>query len=160
MRQCEARTLTLTSAGVADLMGAVLEKGGRFGFLARGTSMVPFLRDGDVLTIASLDNRQPRLGDVLAFSYPGEKGPNLVVHRIVGYKRPAIVLQGDGNGCTPEIISSERILGRLVKVERDGRRVRLGLGPERRLIAWLSRTRLLWTVVWPVWHRVREFLNR
>ncbi len=141
-------------------MTAVLEKGGRLGFRARGTSMVPLVRDGDILTIAPLANRRPRLGDVVAFSYPAKRGPNLVVHRVVGFTRPATVLQGDGNGCTPEIISSEYILGQLVKVERDGRRVRLGLGPERRFIAWLSRTRLLWTLVWPVWRHVRHHFRR
>ena len=51
-----------------------------------------------------------------------------MVHRVVGRQRTGFVVQGDGNGCTPEIVSSENILGRLVKVERDGRHVRLGLG--------------------------------
>ncbi len=160
MRLVEGKTVTLPNAAAAELMKDVLKKGGLFSFRARGTSMVPFLREGDTLAIAPLENQRPRPGDVVAFSYSTQRGPNLVVHRVVGRQGTAFVVQGDGNGCSPEIIRSENILGRLVKVERDGRRVRLGLGPERGLIAWLSRSRLLWGLIWPVWHQVRKFLKR
>ena len=156
----EEKTLTLPSAAVVELMKAVLEKGGLFGFRAHGTSMAPFLRDGDTLIIAPLTNRQPRIGDVVAFSYPTAQGAALVVHRVVGRQKTGLVIQGDGNGCTPEIIHSENLLGRLVKVEREGGQSHLGLGPERRLIAWLSRTRLLWSTVWPAWREVRQLFKR
>ena len=41
------------------------------------------------------------------------------------------------------IVSLPGILGRVTRIERAGRRVRLGLGPERALIAVLSRRGLL-----------------
>jgi len=141
-------------------MEAVLEKGGSFGFRAHGTSMVPFIWDGDNLTIASIANYTPRLGEVLAFSYPAGQGSGLVVHRVVGRKGAGLILQGDGNDCAPELVFPENVLGRLVQVRRNGRVVRLGLGPERRLIAWLSRTRLLWTLVWPLWRCVRRVFRQ
>lgn len=122
--------------------------------------MTPFIRDGDTLTIAPLASRPPRLGEVVAFSCPIEKQAKLVVHRVVGRKESGFVVQGDGNGCAPEIVSSQNILGRLVKVERGGRYVSLGLGPERRLVAWLSRTRLLWSLVWPAWCGFRQVFRR
>jgi hypothetical protein len=156
----EEKTLTLPNAAIAELMEAVLEKGGLIGFRAHGTSMTPFLRDGDTLTFAPLANRQPRLGDVVAFSRPTEREPTLVVHRVVGRQKTGLVIQGDGNGQAPEIIPSESMLGRLVKAERDGRQFHLGLGPERRLIAWLSRTGLLWSLLWPIWCEVRQFFKR
>jgi hypothetical protein len=39
--------------------------------------------------------------------------------------------------------SPDDLLGRVTRVERGGRRVRLGLGLERLAIAWLSRIGLL-----------------
>jgi hypothetical protein len=159
LKLSDENVLTLSTAAVTELMSAVLEKGGLFGFRAHGTSMVPFLRDRDTLTIAPLANQPPRLGDVVAFSFPTEKGARLVVHRVVGRQGICLAVQGDGNGCTRETISPENILGRLVKVEREGKCVRVGLGPERWLIAWLSRTKLLWSLVWPVWRRVGELFK-
>jgi len=158
LKPLEEKALTLPNAAVADLMRAVLDRGGLFGFRARGTSMTPFLRDGDTLTIAPLAVESPRIGDVLAFSYPTGNGSRLVVHRLVGRRGRNLVLQGDASGSTPEIISSEDILGRLVKVVRKGEHVRLGLGPERGLIAWLSCTGVLWGLVWPMWCQVRKIL--
>lgn len=160
MKPLEEKALTLTGAVVAELMQAVLEKGGRFRFCAHGGSMTPFIRDGDTLTIAPLEGRPPRLGEVVAFSCPIENQPKLVVHRVVGRQGSGFIVQGDGNGCVPEIVLSQNILGLLVQVERGGRCVSLGLGPERRLVAWLSRTRLLWSLVWPVWRGFRHPFSR
>jgi len=155
----EQGTLVLPTRGVAELMEAVLESGSLFRFRAHGTSMAPFLRDGDNLTIAPIANRVPQVGDILAISYPTGKGPGLVVHRVVERKGAGLVLQGDGNGSAPELVLPENILGRVVQVRRNGRLVRLGLGPERRLIGWLSRTRLLWRLVWPLWRKVRRVIK-
>jgi len=121
--------------------------------------MVPFIRDGDTVTIAPLTSRLPGLGEVVAFSYPPELGSRLVVHRVVGRRRSGFIVRGDGNGSTSEMVSSENMLGRVARVERDGRCVRLGLGPERWLIAWLSRSRVLWSFVWPVWRAIRQIFK-
>ena len=52
-------------------MRAVLEKGRAFRFEARGTSMLPLIRDGDVVTVTPLSGGGPRTGDVVAFADPG-----------------------------------------------------------------------------------------
>ncbi len=148
----DKKTLALSARVLVDLLEAVLGKGCLFRFCAHGGSMMPFVRDGDTLTIAPLGDRPPRLGEVVAFSCPTEEGIRLVIHRIVGRRRNGFVVRGDAEGCIPEIVSPENILGRLVKVQRDGRHVRLGLGPERILIAWLGRARLLWISILPSWH--------
>lgn len=118
--------------------------------------MTPFIRDGDIVTIAPLAGQAPLFGEIVAFFRSNEFQSVLVIHRIVGRWSRGFAVQGDGNVCTPEFVPSENILGRVVKVERDGRPVRLGLGPERRLLAWLSRTRLIWKLVWPVWSRLPQ----
>jgi signal peptidase I len=160
LKLLEGNTLSLSGQAVEDLLQAVLDKGALFRFRARGGSMTPFIRDGDAITIAPLDGRPPRLGEVVAFSHLDAKQSDLVIHRVVERRGGDFVIQGDGNGLTQEIVPLEVILGRVVKVEHDGRCVRLGFGPERLMVAWLSRTRLLWNFVWPVWNRVRQVLRR
>lgn len=159
MRPRKEQTLRVPGTVFMDFMRAVLEKGKPFRFRARGPSMTPFIRDGDTLTIAPLGGCPPRLGEVVAFSHLADKGESLVVHRVVGRQPKGFVIQGDGNGCTPEIIPSGSILGRVVKVERNGHCIRLGLGLERRLIAWLSRTNLFWKLAWPVWNGLNAWLR-
>jgi hypothetical protein len=140
-------------------MQAVLEKGGLFRFCAKGASMTPFVRDGDTITIAPLGNLPPRLGEVVAFR-DQMNGLRPVVHRVVGRHAEGFIVQGDGNGCMPEVAPPELVLGRLVKLERNGRPIRLGLGPERRILAWMSRSRFLWKRIWPAWNRIRPFFRK
>jgi len=137
-----AAELPLSGQGLQDLMRAVLAKGVPFRFCARGWSMTPFIRNGDVITVSPLRGALPEVGEVVAFVRPGSTKP--VVHRVIARRGTASWIQGDS---VPDhadgIIPAENILGRVTRVERSGRQVWLGLGPERYLIAWLSRARLL-----------------
>lgn len=148
----KAGDLPLSGQALLDLMQAVLGKGVPFRFCARGWSMAPFIRDGDVITISPLGNGPPRIGDVVAFVRPG--AGNLVVHRVVARRGSGSLIQGDSLGeRTDGIIPAENLLGQVTRVERNGHDVRLGLGPERRAIAWLSRTSRLvplrmWLTQW------------
>jgi hypothetical protein len=138
----QADELPLSGQALLSLMEAVLARGVPFRFCARGWSMAPFIQDGDVITVTPFRRVPPGVGEVVAFTRPG-KG-NLVVHRVVGRHGADLLVQGDGvEECTDGIISAQRLLGRVTRVERDGRDVWLGLGPERYAIAWLSRTRRL-----------------
>jgi hypothetical protein len=148
----KAQELPLSGQALLELMRAVLARGVPFRFCARGWSMAPFIQDGDVITISPLPQAGPRVGEVVAFVRPGVG--KLVVHRVVDRLGTASFIQGDSR---PEyadgMIAPENLLGRVTRIERDGRDVRLGLGPERTAIAWLSRRRLLsplrgWLAPW------------
>jgi hypothetical protein len=125
--------------------------------------MSPFIRDGDVITIApvqpsnwnpdatTLSSLPPGeapgvrpygIGQVVAFVNPVNQ--RLVVHRIIGRHESRFVIQGDSlAGLSADMVHREDILGRVVRVERGTKRVWLGLGPERYAIAILSRVGLL-----------------
>jgi hypothetical protein len=134
----KADELPLSGATLLDLMRAVLARDVPFRFCARGWSMAPFIRDGDVITVAPLGSSRPGVGEVVAFIRP-EAG-NLVVHRVVARRDAAVFIQGDSlPECPDGIIPRENLLGRVTRIERNGHEVRLSLGPERYLIAWLSR---------------------
>ncbi|MCX6844936.1 MAG: S26 family signal peptidase [candidate division WOR-3 bacterium] len=124
--------------------------------------MSPFIRDGDVITIAP-SGRKPKapgcgIGQVVAFVSPVNE--RLVVHRIIGRHQSRFLIQGDNlPGPGADLIDRDDILGRVVRVERGGKRVWLGLGPERYVIAVLSRTGLLLPVRWRA-SALTRFLRR
>lgn len=134
--------LTLSGRALLDLMQAVLAKGVPFRFRARGWSMSPFIQDGDVITIAPFRVAPPKIGEVVAFVRPVLG--NLVVHRVIALHGHAALIQGDSVPDQSDgLIPLENLLGRVTRIERHGQAAWLGLGPERNLIAWLSRARLL-----------------
>jgi hypothetical protein len=148
---------TLSIPVLIELLRAVLDKGKPFRFEATGGSMSPFVRDGDVITVSPLSDSSPRLGDVVAFIRP-EDG-KLVVHRVVGERDGFYLIRGDSASNCADVIPRANILGRVSRVERNGKRVYLGLGPERQLIAFLTRGELLWPLLRPVWRLVRPVVR-
>jgi hypothetical protein len=130
--------LPLSGASLAGLMAEVLGKGVPFRFEARGESMHPAVRDGDVLTVAPLEGRSLRPGDVVAFVHPGTGGVR--VHRVVALDGGRYVLKGDNALGADPLVEPGGILGRVVGLERDGRQRRLGPAPLAAAVARLSRT--------------------
>ena len=125
--------------------------------------MSPFIRDGDVVTVAPLRplDRSPHartpsspsaanvteardcgIGQIVAFVSALSR--RLFVHRIIGRRESGFLIKGDNlSGPLADTVRPEDILGRVVRIERGRKRVWLGLGPERHAIAVLSRSGLL-----------------
>jgi hypothetical protein len=133
--------LSLSGPALEEFLRDVLSRGVRFRFRARGMSMEPFIRDGDVVTVAPADRRLPGVGDVVASCHP--RDGHLIVHRIIAVAASGIVLKGDANDFADGVIPPGGVLGRVVAVSRCGRRVGFGGGPERVAVASLSRHGLL-----------------
>ena len=136
----EGGAYALSGGGLLELMSATLRRGACFRFTARGFSMDPFVRDGDVLTVGPVRGR-PALGRVVAVRDPATG--RLVVHRVVARGSGGVLVRGDGAGQADGVAGPGDVLGQVVAVERRGRRVRLGSGPERRAVSALSRAGLL-----------------
>ncbi|HYK90012.1 MAG TPA: S26 family signal peptidase [Acidobacteriota bacterium] len=103
--------------------------------------MAPFIRDGDVITLRPCRDCPPRTGDVVAFVHPVSE--QLLIHRVLAMNGCSFMTQGDNAPVNDGMIPEERVLGRVVAVERNGTRVRFGLGVERFLIVVLVRSKLL-----------------
>ena len=150
--------LSLSKEALIELLRAVFGKGLPFRFRAGGSSMHPFIRDGDVITLHPLPENLPRLGDVVAYVQP--QNGRLTVHRVVGKTGHSFLIRGDnlldGDGAIPEV----DILGYVTAVERDGKWVTFGLGSERRMIAFLSRRELLFQIRRCVRFLVRFIVRR
>jgi hypothetical protein len=150
--------LKLSGSALVEILQAVLDKQVPFRFRAKGFSMTPFIKDGDVITVSPLTGVLPCLGDVVAFTQP-ETG-RLAVHRIVGKKGRYFLLKGDNIYSGQDAVPQKNLLGFVKIVERNGKQVFLGLGPERFLIALLTRTGLLFRLLTPLRKLVRLFVKR
>jgi signal peptidase I len=130
--------LPISDETLQKLMQDVLAKGAAFQFRAKGWSMTPFVKDGDVITIAPITKEKPAVGKVVAFIKPSFN--HLVVHRVIGKQGEAFLIQGDNTAGQPDgLVLPGDILGCVTQVMRDGRQVFLGQGLERYLVAILSR---------------------
>jgi signal peptidase I len=88
-----------------------------------GTSMVPSIQPGDVLSIQLVDPKEVSLGDVVVYEREGV----LIVHRVVGIfaapSEPYLVTRGDRSLRDDAPIRTGELLGRVVSIERKNRRV-------------------------------------
>lgn len=119
-------------------MTAVLGKGAKFRFKARGTSMTPFVLSGDLITITPQRKKTIQVGKIVAFRRPEDE--KVVVHRVVAVSAINVLINGDDQPRYSDgWVAKENIIGEVTRIERNGRSVWLGLGFERYLIAFLSR---------------------
>jgi SAM-dependent methyltransferase len=147
--------LHLSNQGQLELLRGMMERGVSLRTSARGFSMAPFIHDEDVLTIAPLKDRMPHIGEVVAFTWP-DTG-KLVIHRVIRRVGDAWLVRGD-NGLTADgLVARENILGAVMRIQRNGREVQVGLGAERVLIALLQRANVLTRLVNIAW-RIRRIL--
>lgn len=154
----EGREASLTGQALIEILQAVLNKNMPFRFRATGYSMFPFIFNGDVVTISPLSNIAPRIGDVVAIIHP--ESEKLAVHRVVGKKGNYFLIKGDNLVDADGFVPMAKVLGRISKVERNGKKISFGLGPERILIAFLARKRRVYPFVNPIWKLARPILRK
>lgn len=112
--------VSLPSSVVMELIQAVHEKGVSCRFKAKGYSMTPSIRDGDVITVSPLKDISPRRGDVVVFRHP-ERPQQMHVHRVLYAKNKKYYIRGDNCPDSDGWIQIEHILGRISRVERKGK---------------------------------------
>lgn len=145
-----------------DLLGEVLQsflsEETAIRFTAPGKSMLPFVRDGDILTITPLSQAKLNIGNVVAFIHPTNK--NLLVHRVIDKQGSQFLIKGD-NGLllTDGWIHESQLIGCVTRVERDKKKIRFGFGLERYLIAFLSKYNLLTRIYYQL-GRIRTKTSR
>jgi signal peptidase I len=99
-----------------------------------GTSMAPFLQEGDFIEVTSVRREDLRMGDLLVFQ---RAGGVLTVHRflrwIVEDAQAPLLTKGDATGSLDELVPFQRIIGRVVMILREGVRISM-LSPRARVI--------------------------
>jgi len=88
----------------------------------RGGSMRATFRPGDCIIFEEVSTDSLRTGDVVVFRSTGDSGTD-IVHRIVSLDDESIEVKGDNNPSdATETVAPRNILGKVVAVERNGRR--------------------------------------
>jgi ribosomal protein S18 acetylase RimI-like enzyme len=96
------REVRIKHAELSDISTEILERGGLFRFKAYGSSMYPFIQDGDVLTV------QP-----------------IVVEKKFTNGQCVFVMRGDSGLSTNEQVPAGHVLGRVMSVRRGQKVIQL-----------------------------------
>ena len=133
----------IASDAFLSLAQDILAAGHSLRFKARGRSMAPFVRDGDILTIAPASGQDLRAGDIAFYAATGGK---VVAHRVLRRWRQdgglVLLTRGDASAGYGERIGSGQVMGKAVTVQRGGREQRLDTFARR--AAALATLNLLW----------------
>lgn len=131
--------LSLNSKMLIEILKLGREERIPFRFKVKGFSMSPFIRDNDIVTV-SPPLPSVHFGMPVAFIHPESK--KLVIHRVVGKNTHAYLIKGDNVFSPDGLIPQENILGYVSKIERNGRKIFVGLGRERLIIAFFNKLSL------------------
>jgi len=114
----------LDSAGSAfvEVVSEVLARGHSARFRAKGTSMSPAIREGEVITVTPVQPAEIRRGDVVLCN----TGQGVIAHRVERLVWGAdgmlrFITRGDASLGPDEPAGASAVLGRVVAVERGGR---------------------------------------
>lgn len=141
----------LSGGAFSDILKALLvERKNNIRFQAKGFSMAPFIKDGDIVTVAPiLHGYKLNFGDLVVINKDVRLN-KIALHRIIGKPQGFYLIKGDNNYEEDGLIPIASILGKVIKVERNGKRVFFGLGQERFIIAFLSRCNILIPLLFPL----------
>jgi hypothetical protein len=133
------------------LTASLLREGHRVRFRAPGQSMMPTLRDGDVLCVTPLPAQRPRLGAILLYTVEGRP----IAHRVLLRWRGGWLTRGDAYRGVPERVPAHDALGVVQEALRGSRRIQL----DRPATRWRGLLRAYGlTVMWilaTLWESVR-----
>ena len=113
--------LDLKREDFAFITQQVLSRGKALRFRAKGGSMSPFIRNGDVVEVVPLKGKI-NLGDVVF--YHSSYG-NPVIHRVIQRSKENIITKGDSVSNSDQPVLSKQVLGRVVAIEKNGWHIRL-----------------------------------
>jgi signal peptidase I len=123
-----------------ELAADVLERGERLSLRVRGSSMLPSLFPGDVLTFRRCSPAEIVVGDIVLFLREGRCFIHRVAERMAVGGDSRILTRGDALPVCDAPVGETEVLGRLSVVERKGWRLPPPrLGPVRSLVAGLVR---------------------
>lgn len=150
----DIQKFNICGAALIEILSCSLSNNTPLRFKVRGFSMLPFIRDEDIVTISPLLNSSLVLGSAVAFTHPQTK--RLAIHRIIGKQGNFYLIKGDCVNRADGLIPKENILGTITNIERNGKIVLIGLGPERILIALLSRLSFFFPLLLCGWKFLRQ----
>jgi len=133
-----------TQVEFTELSKEILAKSACFRFQAKGKSMFPAIRDGDILNVELVNDQKIRLGDVIFYRASDER---MVAHRVIKriFKSNKLILitKGDSNTDRGQEVNLEDILGRVKVIERGRHRINVAVGFGRLINVFYGKASLL-----------------
>jgi signal peptidase I len=131
------KTFDIDSLNFESLARDVISSGNTLRFRARGGSMRPLIRDGEILEVGPIQSGELHLGDIVLFSDPTRKlMAHRLIHRFHHDGHLMLVLQGDANYTEDRPIPEKLVIGKIIAVIRD-RGSFVFSGPIHRLVGWI-----------------------
>jgi signal peptidase I len=102
-----------------------LKRRGRISLRVHGTSMLPWVRPNDIALIRKISLENVRCGDVVLF----RRENHLFVHRIVEKRgsldAAQLFAKGDAHPTSDGVVHKQELLGRVMRIYRNGQRIDL-----------------------------------
>jgi signal peptidase I len=131
-------SLPCNSRAFAGLSSDILHQGKSLRFKARGVSMRPMVRDGDILLVQPVEAGRIRVGDVILCSSQVDR---VVIHRALrrlsSPDGETFLVQGDQVVWPDGWIPQSQVYGRVAAIERAGVPIDMH-SPAVRLLGWLA----------------------
>jgi len=136
----------LKSVDHSDLLNLcreVLAKGNTLRFRALGGSMFPFIRAGDIITAKPILPENLTVGEVLFYYKDGK----FFAHRLKEKSSNRLMItRGDNLPFDDHFITPSEVLGKIVMIERKGKKIDMESG-FMRLVNWtIARIPIYWII--------------
>ena len=117
-------TISICGKDFVSLSADILKKKKSFSFKAFGSSMWPFIKQGDILLVEAVDSATIKIGDVVFVRMSESK---IIVHRIISinHAKKSAAMRGDSATSGAEILSFSQILGKVTRIRRNNKPINL-----------------------------------
>ena len=119
----------------SEITKEILSRGHNLRFRALGVSMRPFIKNGEIIIVQPLPASKLRVGDIVFFK-TDDRG--LVAHRLISVKADGLlVTKGDATYGFDREIKADKVLGKVIAVEKKSGRTVLLNRWHNQVIGWL-----------------------
>ena len=108
-----------------DLAAEVLHRFGEVRFIAHGSSMIPSIYPGDLLTVRSDAPSESRRGEIVFFLLGGRPFVHRVMRKWPERNRIAFATRGDALPKEDPSVDASQLLGRVTAIQRRGKYVEI-----------------------------------
>jgi Peptidase S24-like len=124
-----------------DLAAEVLHRFGEVRFIAHGSSMIPSIYPGDLLTVRSDSASDARRGEIVFFLLGGRPFVHRVMRKWPERNRVVFATRGDALPKEDPSIDASQLLGRVTRIQRRGKSIPIVAkpGPFTRAHRWAVR---------------------
>jgi signal peptidase I len=112
----DSHRLKISGQNFSQLITSVVEKGASAKFKVTGKSMFPNIISGDIVTVASYQDRNPIIGDIIGLT--NLERNQVIFHRIIKIIDEMFLIKGDNVFKNDGLFPRDCIVGYVCGIER------------------------------------------